>query len=40
MELDLEVYFWMVDRGLFDDDPRNNIDTQRNKVKLHREHSH
>ena len=38
MELDIEVYFWMVDRGLFDDDQRNKVDMERNKVKLHREH--
>ena len=32
MEVDIDVYFWLVDRGVYDDD-------QRNKVKLHREHS-
>lgn len=39
MEIDIDVYFWMVDRGLFDDDQRNKVDMDRNKVKLHREHS-
>ncbi len=39
MEIDIDVYFWMVDRGLFDDDQRNKVDMERNKVKMHREHS-
>ena len=39
MEVDIDVYFWMVDRGLFDDDQRNKVDMDRNKVKLHREYS-
>ncbi|CDW79816.1 UNKNOWN [Stylonychia lemnae] len=38
MEIDIDVYFWMVDRGLYDDDQRNKVDMERNKVKLHREH--
>lgn len=39
MEIDIDVYFWMVDRGVFDDDQRNRVDMERNKVKMHREHS-
>lgn len=39
MEIDIDVYFWMVDRGLFDDDQRNKVELERNKVKMHREHS-
>ncbi len=39
MELDIDVYFWLVDRGVYDDDQRNKVDLERNKVKMHREHS-
>ena len=39
MEIDIDVYFWMVDRGLFDDDQRNKVDMERNKVLMYREHS-
>ena len=39
MEIDIDVYFWLVDRGVYDDDQRNKVDMERNKVKLHREHS-
>ncbi len=39
MEIDIDVYFWMVDRGVFDDDQRNKVEMERNKVKMHREHS-
>ena len=39
MEVDIDVYFWLVDRGVYDDDQRNKVDMDRNKVKLHREHS-
>lgn len=39
MEVDIDVYFWLVDRGVYDDDQRNKVDMERNKVRLHREHS-
>jgi hypothetical protein len=39
MEIDIDVYFWLVDRGVYDDDQRNKVDMERNKVKLYREHS-
>jgi nitrogen fixation-related uncharacterized protein len=39
MEIDIDVYFWVVDRGVFDDDQRNKVEIERNKVKMHREHS-
>jgi len=39
MELDIDIYFWLVDRGIMDDDQRNIIDLERNKVRMHREHS-
>lgn len=39
MEIDIDVYFWIVDRGVFDDDQRNKVEMERNKVKMHREHS-
>lgn len=39
MDIDIDVYFWMVDRGVFEDDQRNKVDMERNKVKMCREHS-
>jgi hypothetical protein len=39
MDIDIDVYFWMVDRGVFDDDQRNKVDMERNKVNLYRENS-
>jgi hypothetical protein len=39
MEIDIDVYFWLVDRGVFDDDQRNKVDLDRNKVRLFRENS-
>ena len=39
MEIDIDVYFWMVDRGLFDDDQKNKVDMERSKVIMYREHS-
>ena len=38
LELDIELYFWMIDRGDLQDDQRNQVSVQRQKVKLHREH--
>ena len=39
MEIDIDVYFWLVDRGIYDYDQRNKVYMERNKVKMHREHS-
>lgn len=39
MDIDIDIYFWMVDRGVLDDDQRNKVDLDRNKVKMFREHS-
>jgi hypothetical protein len=39
MEIDIDVYFWLVDRGVFDDDQRNKVDLDRNKVRLFRDTS-
>lgn len=39
MEIDIDVYFWLVDRGVFDDDQRNKVELERNKVRLFRENS-
>ena len=39
MEIDIDVYFWLVARGVYDDDQRNKVELERNKVKMHREHS-
>ena len=39
LEIDLNLYFWLVDRGIMDDDQRNKVITETNKIKLHREHS-
>jgi formylmethanofuran dehydrogenase subunit B len=38
MEIDLDVYFWMIDRGVLDDDSRNKIFADTNHCRLHREH--
>mmetsp|Transcript_29405 Transcript_29405/g.44467 ORF Transcript_29405/g.44467 Transcript_29405/m.44467 type:complete len:133 (+) Transcript_29405:18-416(+) len=37
-ELDIELYFWMIDRGDFEDDQRNQVDVSKQRVKLYREH--
>jgi len=29
MEIDIDTYFWLVDRGVFEDDSRNTIDLDR-----------
>jgi len=39
MEVDLDVYFWMVDRGVIEDDSRNKIFADSNFCRLFREHS-
>jgi len=39
MEVDLDVYFWMVDRGVIEDDSRNKIFADANFCRLFREHS-
>ena len=39
MDVEIDVYFWMVDRGVFEDDQKNKVDIERNKVKMCREHS-
>ena len=39
LEIDLNLYFWLVDRGIMDDDQRNKVITETNRIKLHREHS-
>lgn len=38
MEIDLDVYFWLIDRGVFEDDSRNKIYADANFCRLHREH--
>jgi len=38
MEIDLDVYFWMIDRGVFEDDSRNKIFAEANFCRLFREH--
>ena len=39
VELDVDQYFWLIDRGDVLDDPRNQVHTPSQRVKLHREHS-
>ena len=34
-ELNIELYFWMIDRGDLQDDQRNQVSVQRQKVVLH-----
>lgn len=38
MEIDLDVYFWLIDRGVIDDDSRNKIFADTNHCRLFREH--
>ena len=38
-ELDIDLYFWMIDRGDFEDDQRNKVMVDQQKVQLFREHS-
>jgi len=37
--MDIELYFWFIDRGDFEDDQRNKVDMEIQKVSMHREHS-
>jgi hypothetical protein len=39
-QLNIDLYFWMIDRGDFEDDQKNQVDMQRQRVKLTREHGH
>ena len=39
MELELDIYFWLVDRSVLEDDPRNKIDIEANTVKFFKEDS-
>jgi len=39
MELGIELYFWMIDRGDVVDDQRNSVDPAAGRVRLFREHS-
>lgn len=38
-EIDIDLYFWMIDRGDFVDDQRNQVDAGNQRVKLYREHA-
>ena len=37
--LDIDLYFWMIDRGDLEDDQRNKVEIEQQRVKLHREYS-
>ena len=37
--LDIDLYFWMIDRGDLEDDQRNKVEIEAQRVKLHREYS-
>lgn len=37
--IDIELYFWMLDRGEIPDDQRNRVEIERQRVALYREHS-
>ena len=37
--LNIDLYFWMIDRGDLIDDQRNEVNIESQRVKLHREHS-
>ena len=36
--LDIDLYFWMIDRGDFEDDQRNKVEIDKSRVRLHRDH--
>ena len=38
-EIDIDLYFWMIDRGDFVDDQRNQVEAGNQRVKLYREHA-
>jgi len=37
-ELDMDLYFWMIDRATLPDDTRNIVRIEENRVNLHRDH--
>jgi hypothetical protein len=37
--LDIDLYFWMIDRGDIEDDQRNKVEMEQSRVRLHREHA-
>jgi hypothetical protein len=39
IELDIDTYFWMIDRGDITDDQRNIVEIDTQRVKLHWEHA-
>ena len=38
-DLDIDLYFWMIDRGEMEDDQRNRVEIEQQRVNLHREHA-
>ena len=38
-ELEIDTYFWMVDRAEIDDDQRNQVNIDKQKVMLYKDHS-
>jgi hypothetical protein len=37
IKLDLETYYWMLERAGIDDDERNKVDEETSSITLHRE---
>ena len=37
--IDIDLYFWMIDRGDLQDDQRNKVEVDHQRVKLHWEYS-
>ena len=37
-ELDIDVYFWMVDRAELEDDQRNQVSVEKQRVVLYKDH--
>lgn len=37
--IDIDLYFWMLDRGEITDDQRNKVQIEQQRVRLHREHA-
>ena len=39
-QINIDLYFWMLDRGDFEDDQKNQVDIANQRVRLTREHGH
>lgn len=37
-DIDMDLYFWIVERAEIQDDPRNQVKIEQSRVSMHREH--